>query len=76
IFKYQDETPHYLDSPFKGRLVWNGSQDLQDLSIRIQNVSFTDSGFYQCRVYREFQFDYFTPTALNLKNITLTVIEK
>uniref|UniRef100_A0A3B4A3T2 Sodium channel regulatory subunit beta-3 n=1 Tax=Periophthalmus magnuspinnatus TaxID=409849 RepID=A0A3B4A3T2_9GOBI len=76
IFTYPVKASKDLESPFKGRLVWNGSQDLQDLSIRIQNVSFTDSGFYQCRVRREFQFDYFTPTALNIINISLTVIEK
>lgn len=76
IFKYEDDTPVELDSPLKGRLVWNGSQDLQDLSIRIRNVTFNDSGFYQCRVYRQFHFDFFTPTASNIKNITLKVIEK
>ncbi|KAK7882554.1 hypothetical protein WMY93_028728 [Mugilogobius chulae] len=76
IYKNQDGKRESLDSPLKGRLLWNGSHDMQDLSLRIQNVSFTDSGFYQCRVYREFQFDYFTPTASTIKNISLTVIEK
>ncbi|CAL9683963.1 unnamed protein product [Knipowitschia caucasica] len=82
IVKYHNDKPSVLDSPFRGRLFWNGSQDLQDLSISIQNVSFSDSGFYQCIVKREFIYavgqirDYFTPTASNIKNISLTVIEK
>lgn len=77
VYKYEDDIPSELpDSPFKGRLVWNGSHDLQDVSIRIVNVTFSDSGFYQCRVYRQFQFDFFTPTASTIKNITLKVKEK
>ncbi|XP_072319236.1 sodium channel regulatory subunit beta-3 isoform X2 [Eucyclogobius newberryi] len=76
IYKYREGTPIELDSRLKGRLLWNGSQDLQDLSLRIQNVSFDDSGFYTCEVHREFVFDYFTPTAATIKNISLTVMEK
>lgn len=76
ILTYVDDKDYVLESAFKGRLVWNGSQDLQDLSIRIQNVTYSDEGRYQCKVYREFQFNSFRPNATNIKNINLTVIEK
>lgn len=65
-----------MDGPFKGRLVWNGSKDLQDLSIVILNVTLNDSGLYQCQVSREFDFRFFTPTFSITKNISLTVKEK
>ncbi|XP_061684329.1 sodium channel subunit beta-3 isoform X2 [Syngnathoides biaculeatus] len=76
IYKYEGDLPMEVDGPFKGRLVWNGSQDLQDLSISIVNVTYNDSGIYECRVLREFEFDSFTPSAFILKNITLKVIEE
>ncbi|XP_077578863.1 sodium channel regulatory subunit beta-3 [Stigmatopora nigra] len=76
IYKYEDDAPMALDGPFKGRLVWNGSQDLQDLSISIVNVTYNDSGVYECHVLRVFEFDSFAPSALVVRNITLKVIEK
>lgn len=76
LFKFEEKSTIEPNSSFNDRMVWNGSQDLQDLSIRIRNVSFSDSGFYQCRVHREFQFKYFNPRVSTIKNITLTVIEK
>ncbi|XP_077467760.1 sodium channel regulatory subunit beta-3 [Stigmatopora argus] len=76
IYKYEGDAPTALDGPFKGRLVWNGSQDLQDLSISIVNVTYNDSGVYECHVLRVFEFDSFAPSALVVKNITLKVIEK
>lgn len=65
-----------MDGPFKGRLRWNGSQDLQDVSIRIINVTFNDSGVYECHVVRKFEFDFFTPSVSLIKDITLWVKEK
>lgn len=79
IFRYEDGIPTPQDSSFYGRLVWNGSrykEDLQDLSIRLLNVTHSDRGIYECLVHREFQFDFFRPTVYNYKNITLTVKEK
>lgn len=60
----------------KGRLVWDGSQDLQDVSISILNVTYNDSGIYECHVLREFEFDFFIPTVYIVKNITLKVKEE
>ncbi|CAN9511367.1 unnamed protein product [Ophioblennius macclurei] len=76
IYVFENNTQMPLDGPFKGRLDWNGSQDLQDVSIRVRNVTFNDSGLYQCRIVREFKFGFFEPSVTVEKNITLTVKEK
>lgn len=82
IFKFENGKPIPQNSSeqFVGRLEWNGSrpdkEDMQDLSIRIINVTDFDSGIYECKVHRQFQFDFFRPTAYNIKNISLTVKEK
>lgn len=73
IFKYEDDTPQELDGPFRGRLSWNGSQDLQDVSIQISNVTSNDSGVYECHVFRKFEFDFFTPSIFSIKEIKLKV---
>uniref|UniRef100_A0A672HE56 Sodium channel regulatory subunit beta-3 n=1 Tax=Salarias fasciatus TaxID=181472 RepID=A0A672HE56_SALFA len=76
IYVFEDFVAKPLDGPFKDRLTWNGSQDLQDVSIRVLNVTFNDSGFYQCHILREFKFGFFEPSFFVEKNITLTVKEK
>uniref|UniRef100_A0A3Q1H8V5 Sodium channel regulatory subunit beta-3 n=1 Tax=Acanthochromis polyacanthus TaxID=80966 RepID=A0A3Q1H8V5_9TELE len=76
IYRYEDSNPVDLEGPFQGRLKWNGSQDLQDVSILIQNVSYNDSGLYECTVLREFEFGFFTPSFSKTKNIMLNVKEK
>ncbi|XP_008423892.1 sodium channel regulatory subunit beta-3 isoform X2 [Poecilia reticulata] len=65
-----------LDGPFRDRLVWNGSKDLQDVSLLILNVSKSDRGTYECHVNRTFDFGVYTPSTQTVKNITLTVKEK
>ncbi|XP_019943580.1 sodium channel regulatory subunit beta-3 isoform X2 [Paralichthys olivaceus] len=74
IYKYEKDVPSQLDGPFKGRLTWNGSYDLQEVSIEIHNVTYNDSGIYECHVVRD--FDYFTHSVYVVKNITLKVKEK
>ncbi|XP_053177263.1 sodium channel subunit beta-3 [Scomber japonicus] len=76
IYKFDDDSSEALDGPLHGRLKWNGSHDLQDLSIIITNVTYNDSGFYECHVEREFVFDFFTPSSYITKNITLRVKEQ
>ncbi|XP_017284512.1 sodium channel subunit beta-3 isoform X2 [Kryptolebias marmoratus] len=76
IYHYDNANPTDVDGAFKGRLAWNGSQDLQDVSIWILNVTETDSGIYECHISREFDFGYFTPSVTVTKNITLEVKEK
>uniref|UniRef100_A0A3B5LYB5 Sodium channel regulatory subunit beta-3 n=1 Tax=Xiphophorus couchianus TaxID=32473 RepID=A0A3B5LYB5_9TELE len=65
-----------VDGPFGNRLIWNGSKDLQDISLSILNVSESDRGIYECRVIRTFEFGVYMPSTLTTKNITLTVKEK
>nr|XP_020455870.1 sodium channel subunit beta-3 isoform X2 [Monopterus albus] len=76
IFKYEYGTPTELNGTFKGRLFWNGSQDLQDVSIRLINVTYNDSGFYECQVFRKFEFEFYSPSTTIFRNFTLTVKEK
>ncbi|XP_072248575.1 sodium channel regulatory subunit beta-3 isoform X2 [Leuresthes tenuis] len=76
IYQYENASPVDVDGPFKGRLAWNGSQDLQDVSIMILNVTYNDSGLYECYVLREFEFGFFTPSFTVMKNISLIVKEK
>lgn len=76
IYLYEDNKSVPLEGPYKGRVTWNGSQDLQDVSIQILNVSYNDSGLYECIVHREFIFDSFKPSVSLIKNITLKVKEK
>lgn len=65
--------PRELDSPWKGRVKWEGSKDLQDASLRLLNVSLDDAGTYVCEVLRKFEFDYFTPSTTTTRIINLQV---
>uniref|UniRef100_A0A3P8WEF8 Sodium channel regulatory subunit beta-3 n=1 Tax=Cynoglossus semilaevis TaxID=244447 RepID=A0A3P8WEF8_CYNSE len=76
IYMYKNDTPMEPDGPFKDRLTWIGSQDLQDVSIKIRKVTYNDSGLYECHVFRLFEFKFFSPTEYIVKNITLKVKEK
>lgn len=49
---------------------------MQDVSIEIVNVTHNDSGIYECQVFREFEFNFFTPSVSITKNFTLNVKEK
>ncbi|XP_054884307.1 sodium channel subunit beta-3 isoform X2 [Poeciliopsis prolifica] len=76
IFQSLNGDSKNLDGPFRDRLIWNGSKDLQDVSLLILNISERDRGIYECRVFRTFDFGAYTPSTLTTKNITLTVKEK
>lgn len=56
--------------------MWNGSKDLQDLSISIQNVTLNDTGKYECKVSRFFKFDAFEHSAIKIIEIELEVKKK
>lgn len=75
IFEYEGG-PRELDSHLKGRLRWDGSKDLQDISISITNITRNDSGSYECVVLRKFEFDFFTPDVTITKVIKLEVKEE
>ncbi|XP_016525715.1 sodium channel subunit beta-3-like isoform X2 [Poecilia formosa] len=76
IFESNKGDSQSLDGPFKDRLIWNGSKDLQDVSLLILHVTESDRGIYECHVNRTFEFGTYTPYTVTKKNITLTVKEK
>ncbi|KAM6972998.1 sodium channel regulatory subunit beta-3 [Aplochiton taeniatus] len=76
IFLYDSGKAQVLDSPWAGRLNWTGSKDLQDVSLRILNVSHQDNGTYVCKVFRQFTFDSYMPSITNTKKIHLVVRER
>lgn len=76
IYKYENGEPKSVDGHFNGRILWNGSKDLQDVSIWILNVSEHDAGIYQCKVDRHFKFGDYEHSVPIDQNITLTVKEK
>lgn len=64
LYSFEDQTPEIIDPRFYGRLGWNGSKntkDLQDGSIYILNVTFNDTGTYECifsrnLIYTNYEF--------------------
>jgi voltage-gated sodium channel type III beta len=75
IFEYRNGHQE-VESPFQGRLQWNGSKDLQDVSITVLNVTLNDSGLYTCNVSREFEFEAHRPFVKTTRLIPLRVTEE
>ncbi|CAI5693747.1 sodium channel regulatory subunit beta-3 isoform X1 [Oreochromis niloticus] len=75
IYEYNTNNSN-VENPFKDRLNWNGSKDLQEVSIEIRNVTYNDSGLYTCEIRRKFGFELYTPIFEVIKTINLTVKEK
>ncbi|KAL2295825.1 hypothetical protein Nmel_017349 [Mimus melanotis] len=65
---------HEFPSRFSGRIQWNGSKDMQDVSITVLNVTLNDSGVYTCNITREFEFEIHRPLFQSTRKIHLTVI--
>ncbi|KAM7137830.1 sodium channel regulatory subunit beta-3 [Macrochelys suwanniensis] len=75
IYEYR-KVHHEFPSRFSGRLQWNGSKDMQDVSITVLNVTLNDSGIYTCNVTREFDFEIHRPLFTSSRLIHLTVVEE
>uniref|UniRef100_A0A8D0H5Z3 Sodium channel regulatory subunit beta-3 n=1 Tax=Sphenodon punctatus TaxID=8508 RepID=A0A8D0H5Z3_SPHPU len=75
IYEYRNEKRE-LESRFQGRLRWNGSKDMQDVSISVLNINLNDSGVYICNVTRQFEFETHRPIITSSKQIHLTVVEE
>ncbi|XP_064896617.1 sodium channel regulatory subunit beta-3 isoform X1 [Columba livia] len=75
IYEYR-KTNHEFQSRFSGRIQWNGSKDMQDVSITVLNVTLNDSGTYTCNITREFEFEIHRPLFTSSRQIHLTVVEE
>uniref|UniRef100_A0A3B5MTZ9 Sodium channel regulatory subunit beta-3 n=1 Tax=Xiphophorus couchianus TaxID=32473 RepID=A0A3B5MTZ9_9TELE len=74
LYEYEEKRGDILDSRFEERLDWNGSkntEDLQDGSIYILNVTFNDTGTYTCTfkrtlIYTNYNFENSTTKLIHL----------
>ncbi|NXO02602.1 SCN3B protein, partial [Rhinopomastus cyanomelas] len=73
IYKHGDSE---YPGRFSGRLQWNGSKDMQDVSITVLNVTLNDSGTYTCNITRVFEFEIHRPVFTSSRVIHLTVVEE
>ncbi|XP_056399494.1 sodium channel subunit beta-3 [Hyla sarda] len=73
IYEYNEGKPREHMSQFKGRLMWIGSKDLQDVSLVLQNVTLMDSGRFICNVNRTLHFEQHQHYTTSNVEIFLTV---
>uniref|UniRef100_A0A3B1K0P4 Sodium channel regulatory subunit beta-1 n=1 Tax=Astyanax mexicanus TaxID=7994 RepID=A0A3B1K0P4_ASTMX len=79
IYSYDGELSTIINERFEGRVNWTGSRkttDLQDASIYLLNVTFNDSGVYQCFFTRTLNYDYYEYETTASKYVHLTVVPK
>ncbi|XP_045901014.1 sodium channel, voltage-gated, type I, beta a isoform X3 [Micropterus dolomieu] len=77
LYTYKDQMPVIHDSRFEERLDWNGSKntkDLQDGSIYILNVTFNDTGTYQCIFSRTLEYPNYEFQTETRKLIVINVV--
>ncbi|KAM4600431.1 sodium channel, voltage-gated, type I, beta a [Polymixia lowei] len=66
-----------MNDPFDGRLEWRGSNltdDLQDGSISIMNVTYNDTGTYRCELTRVLTFKNYKYQNSTTREFKLTVV--
>ncbi|XP_029298910.1 sodium channel subunit beta-1-like [Cottoperca gobio] len=79
IYTYNEEGATIEDEHFVDRVDWNGSKrsnDIQDASIYLLNVTFNDSGTYSCYFKRILFYTNYEHTATITKVVRLTVVPK
>ncbi|CAN2388095.1 regulation of ventricular cardiac muscle cell membrane depolarization [Pristimantis euphronides] len=78
IYEFIDGKRQALTIQFKDRLLWIGSDDLQDVSLLLQNATLIDSGQFTCYVNRTLHFkEHQHSTTSNVKiDLTVSKIEK
>ncbi|XP_028280907.1 sodium channel subunit beta-1-like isoform X1 [Parambassis ranga] len=77
LYSYQNLAGDTIDPRFYERLHWNGSKntrDLQDGSIYILNVTYNDTGTYQCTFNRILLYPNYRSGTNTTKNITIHVV--
>ncbi|XP_034402017.1 sodium channel, voltage-gated, type I, beta b [Cyclopterus lumpus] len=79
IYTYNEEGPNIESDNFMDRVDWNGSKrspDIQDASIYLLNVTFNDSGTYQCFFNRILFYTNYEYSTVVSKVVHLTVVPK
>ncbi|XP_034748736.1 sodium channel, voltage-gated, type I, beta b isoform X1 [Etheostoma cragini] len=79
IYTYNEEGPIIENDNFMDRLDWNGtkrSQDIQDGSIYLLNVTFNDTGTYRCFFNRILFYENYENSRVISKVVQLTVVAK
>uniref|UniRef100_A0A8C5H8D3 Sodium channel regulatory subunit beta-1 n=1 Tax=Gouania willdenowi TaxID=441366 RepID=A0A8C5H8D3_GOUWI len=80
IYTYTKETGQTIEHDlFMDRVDWNGSKrsgDIQDASIYLLNVTFNDSGTYQCFFNRILTYENHEYSTTISKVVHLTVVAK
>ncbi|XP_070691470.1 sodium channel, voltage-gated, type I, beta a isoform X2 [Pempheris klunzingeri] len=77
LYSYEEQQAYITDSRFYGRLDWNGSKgtrDLQDGSIYILNVTFSDTGTYKCQFTRSLLYGSHVFPSNTTKIVYLNVV--
>lgn len=79
IYSYNENGPNIEHEVFMDRIVWQGSKrsnDIQDASIYLLNVTFNDSGTYRCFLHRILTYEYYEFNTVIDKVVHLTVVAK
>nr|XP_023830422.1 sodium channel subunit beta-1 [Salvelinus alpinus]XP_023830423.1 sodium channel subunit beta-1 [Salvelinus alpinus]XP_023830424.1 sodium channel subunit beta-1 [Salvelinus alpinus] len=79
IYNYDEEGQHIVDERFEDRVDWSGSKqsnDIQDASIYLFNVTFNDSGTYRCFFHRLLTYEFYEYQTVVSKVVHLTVVAK
>lgn len=79
LYRYDEKGGDIKDDRFYHRLCWNGSKetnDLQDGSIFILNVTFNDTGTYNCNFTRTLMYPKYEFQTTPNKSITITVVPR
>ncbi|XP_012707019.2 sodium channel, voltage-gated, type I, beta b [Fundulus heteroclitus] len=79
IYSYNENGPTIENEVFMDRIDWNGSKrsnDIQDASIYLFNVTFNDSGTYRCIIDRILTYENYEHNDIINKLVHLTVVAK
>ncbi|XP_040909958.1 sodium channel, voltage-gated, type I, beta b [Toxotes jaculatrix] len=79
IYSYNEDGPTIESDQFTDRVDWNGSKrsnDIQDASIYLLNVTFNDSGTYRCFFNRILSYENYEYNTVVGKVVHLTVVAK
>ncbi|XP_061597308.1 sodium channel, voltage-gated, type I, beta b [Cololabis saira] len=79
IYNYNENGPTIESEMFMDRIDWNGSKrsnDIQDASIYLLNVTFNDSGTYRCFFNRVLYYGIYECKVVVDKVVQLSVVAK